>query len=72
MPRPDPRHQHDEIVLSGEVANPAAPPAGCYFHPRCNYVAAECSERAPELTAEAAEHFVRCHRAGELTLTGVD
>ena len=72
VPRPDPRHEHDEIVLQGEVANPAAPPAGCYFHPRCNYVAAECSERAPELTAEAPEHFVRCHRTGELTLAGVD
>ena len=72
MPRPDPRHQHDEIVLSGEVANPAAPPDGCYFHPRCNYVVAECSRRAPELTAEAEEHFARCHRAAELTLAGVD
>ena len=72
VPRPDPRHVHDEIVLSGEVANPAAPPDGCYFHPRCNYVADECSRRTPQLEAEAPEHFVRCHRAGELTLTGVE
>ena len=72
VPRPDPRHQHDEIVLSGEVANPAAPPDGCYFHPRCNHVVDECSRRAPELTEEADEHFVRCHRAADLNLVGVD
>jgi len=72
VPRPDPRHQHEEIVLSGEVANPAAPPDGCYFHPRCNYAAAECSQRAPELTEEADDHIVRCHRAAELNLVGVD
>ncbi|MDE0445255.1 MAG: ATP-binding cassette domain-containing protein [Spirochaetaceae bacterium] len=71
VPRPDPRHQHEEIVLSGEVANPADPPDGCYFHPRCNYVVEECSQRPPQLTAEADEHFVRCHRAAELTLAGV-
>ena len=72
VPRPDPRHEHEEIVLSGEVANPAAPPDGCYFHPRCNYVVEDCTQRAPELTTEAEQHFVRCHRAAELSLAGVD
>ena len=70
VPRPDPRHRHQEIVLPGEVANPAAPPPGCYFHPRCNYAAAPCSEQAPPLE-EADEHSVRCHRAAELHLAGV-
>jgi peptide/nickel transport system ATP-binding protein len=34
-PEPDPRSRARRIVISGEVANPAAPPSGCYFHPRC-------------------------------------
>src|SRR5438128_6756341 len=29
------REPRQRVVLQGEVANPAAPPSGCYFHPRC-------------------------------------
>jgi len=32
VPEPDPRTRGKRIVLPGEVANPAAPPSGCYFH----------------------------------------
>ena len=31
VPRPDPRTTSMPITLSGEVANPANPPTGCYF-----------------------------------------
>src|SRR6185369_5782950 len=37
VPEPDPRRRAHRIVLSGDVANPANPPSGCYFHPRCAY-----------------------------------
>src|SRR5438094_8030115 len=42
VPEPDPRVRSRRIVLQGEVANPAAPPTGCYFHPRCPYATAGC------------------------------
>ena len=37
IPLPDPRPREKRILLTGEVANPAIPPSGCYFHPRCTY-----------------------------------
>ncbi|HEX3696563.1 MAG TPA: oligopeptide/dipeptide ABC transporter ATP-binding protein [Polyangia bacterium] len=35
VPKPDRRQRVNRIVLRGEVADPANPPSGCYFHPRC-------------------------------------
>jgi peptide/nickel transport system ATP-binding protein len=58
-------------VLEGEVANPARPPSGCYFHPRCPYAIARCSAEEPALRELRGEHFVKCHRAEELTLKGI-
>ncbi|MEM7131605.1 MAG: ABC transporter ATP-binding protein [Chloroflexota bacterium] len=72
VPRPDPRNQSDEIILDGEVANPANPPSGCYFHPRCNYAIEQCKHEEPKLEEIAPGHFVKCHRARELTLVGVE
>ena len=42
VPEPDPRTRARRIVLQGEVANPAAPPSGCYFHPRCPHAIEVC------------------------------
>ena len=58
-----------DVALAGEVANPANPPTGCYFHPRCPYVVDACRTETPALR-EVDGHFVRCHRAEELTLAG--
>ena len=60
-----------EIILEGEVANPASPPTGCYFHPRCSYATEQCRVEEPELTGISSNRQVRCHRATELSLTGV-
>ncbi|MFB3818004.1 MAG: ABC transporter ATP-binding protein [Candidatus Methylomirabilales bacterium] len=71
VPKPDPRLRSQRIVLEGEVADPANPPSGCYFHPRCRYAVDACRRETPRLTEIQPGHFVSCHRAQELTLRGV-
>jgi oligopeptide/dipeptide ABC transporter ATP-binding protein len=72
VPVPDPRRRSDRIVLAGEVADPANPPKGCHFHPRCRYAVERCRVEAPALRQLADGHLARCHLAEELTLNGVD
>jgi peptide/nickel transport system ATP-binding protein len=69
VPIPDPRVASGDVALAGDVANPADPPSGCYFHPRCPFVVERCRVEAPALR-EVDGHHVRCHRADELALTG--
>ena len=70
VPKPDPRMQRQRIVLQGEVADPAKPPSGCYFHPRCPYAVDRCRVERPAFR-DFGGHFVACHRAEELSLRGV-
>ncbi len=72
VPVPNPKARSAMIELKGEVANPANPPSGCYFHPRCPHVIDRCKTDAPALEEIEAGHFVRCHRARELNLPGID
>jgi peptide/nickel transport system ATP-binding protein len=72
VPEPDPRTRSQRIVLQGEVANPAAPPGGCYFHPRCPHAIEVCRTQAPAWQELSPGHFVGCHRAEELQLPGVE
>jgi peptide/nickel transport system ATP-binding protein len=71
VPKPDPRTQKVRIVLEGEVADPANPPSGCYFHPRCPYAIDVCKVERPAFRDLGGRHFASCHRAEELTLRGV-
>jgi len=71
VPKPDPRARRERIVLAGEVADPANPPSGCYFHPRCRYAQEICRVEEPELREISPEHFVSCHLAERLQLRGV-
>ncbi|MBN2390193.1 MAG: peptide ABC transporter ATP-binding protein, partial [Anaerolineae bacterium] len=71
VPKPDPRARTEPIVLQGDVADPANPPSGCYFHPRCQYAVDKCAIEEPELRELEPEHYVSCHRAEELQLMGV-
>jgi peptide/nickel transport system ATP-binding protein len=70
IPRPDPRPREKRILLTGEVANPANPPSGCYFHPRCTYAKDICSAEEPVFEEVGQGHYVKCHFGKELSLTG--
>jgi peptide/nickel transport system ATP-binding protein len=72
VPEPDPRTRSKRIVLQGEVANPAAPPSGCYFHPRCPHAIEVCRTQAPAFQEISPGHVAACHRAHELRLAGVE
>jgi peptide/nickel transport system ATP-binding protein len=71
IPVPDPRRRAKRIVLEGDVADPAHPPSGCYFHPRCRYAKDRCKTEAPVLRKVAENHIAACHFAEELQLTGI-
>ncbi|MFN8375112.1 MAG: ABC transporter ATP-binding protein [Anaerolineae bacterium] len=74
---PRQRDQQRRIRLEGEVADPANPPSGCYFHPRCRYAQEICAQQEPPLRRMesqpqgSAPRYVACHLSDELTLRGV-
>src|SRR5512146_2107641 len=71
VPVPDPDQRHIIQDLPGEVASPANPPSGCYFHPRCAFATEVCRTQTPQLREISPDHFVSCHRAEELQLAGI-
>ncbi len=72
LPDPRDRETHNRIRLEGDVADPANPPPGCAFHPRCRYVQDRCRAEEPRLRQTSDGHFAACHFAEELELIGVD
>jgi peptide/nickel transport system ATP-binding protein len=71
LPVPDPEVRARGEILEGEVANPADPPSGCYFHPRCPFAQEICRTTPPPLKEVAPDHSARCHFADELDLPGM-
>jgi len=71
VPKPDPLYESKRIVMQGDVADPANPPPGCYFHPRCRYAKDICKTEEPEFRELKPDHFVACHFADSLNLQGV-
>ena len=70
VPKPDPDLKSQRITLPGEIANPANPPSGCYFHPRCSYAQDVCKQQVPPLEEIATGRLVACHFARDLSLRG--
>ncbi|MFW9770321.1 MAG: ABC transporter ATP-binding protein [Candidatus Thorarchaeota archaeon] len=42
-------------------------PSGCAFHPRCQYCIDVCKEKVPEYREVMPDHFIRCHRWGDIS-----
>jgi oligopeptide/dipeptide ABC transporter ATP-binding protein len=70
--KPDPRERVRLDPPRGGVANLADLPSGCYFHPRCPFATDLCKTERPALEVLPSGHAVRCHRASELQLAGID
>ena len=55
-----PDEKREEVVVTGEVPSPLAPPAGCRFHPRCPHAMTRCAAEPPVLGPVAGRR-VACH-----------
>jgi peptide/nickel transport system ATP-binding protein len=71
-PKPDPSRRDATCPPPGEAASARKPPSGCHFHPRCPYAIERCRNETPAWREAAPLRFVRCHRAEELDLPGVE
>ena len=75
VPKPNPKLVKQPPKIRGEIADPANPPGGCYFHPRCPYAKDICKKEKPELVNISKDpdnpHYSSCHFAEKLLLVGV-
>jgi len=71
VPIPNPEIANRTEPLQGEVADPANPPSGCYFHPRCPFAQEICRTTEPLMREITEGHSTACHFAEDLELPGV-
>jgi peptide/nickel transport system ATP-binding protein len=68
VPIPDPklaRTMRDLPLKSLEMPDPANPPPGCRFHPRCPYAEGVCEREEPVLQTVDGQ-LVACHRVQQI------
>jgi oligopeptide/dipeptide ABC transporter ATP-binding protein len=72
VPVADPAVEADRRIepLAGEVPDPAQPPSGCSFHPRCPLAEDVCRTVDPELAELLPAHQAACHVAARRVLQG--
>ena len=66
VPEVDLSARRTRIVLPGTPPNPADPPPGCRFHPRCPIAIDRCRTEVPLLREVVPGRTVACHRAEEV------
>ncbi len=62
-PIPDPGRPIRLLAPASEPPNPAAPPQGCRYHPRCPHATALCSVESPQVQIFDGNRQVSCHHA---------
>jgi len=60
-PSLDREFRQQRVILGGRVPDPANPPPGCVFHPRCPGTTDQCSKVEPHLVDVGGNHLVSCH-----------
>ncbi|MBW2606370.1 MAG: ATP-binding cassette domain-containing protein [Deltaproteobacteria bacterium] len=71
IPPDDPELPMQPVFLEGEQPNPANPPSGCTFHPRCRYADnGRCKSEVPGFREVSPGRFISCHHAESLSLKG--
>lgn len=65
VPSLDPEAKKERIILTGDVPNPAAPPSGCPFHPRCQFALDVCKTVVPKEIPINSLKTVSCHMYDE-------
>jgi len=71
IPLPQVGARKVQARISGDPPNPIDPPSGCRFHPRCGHAISRCARDRPSLRPISDDRAVACHRAAELSLTGL-
>ena len=68
VPIPDPEREkkRQRIILAGDPPSPMNPPAGCSFHPRCQYAVEKCSQVLPTLESFDSTRQAACIRMREI------
>ncbi|MGC8543868.1 MAG: oligopeptide/dipeptide ABC transporter ATP-binding protein, partial [Vulcanisaeta sp.] len=49
-----------KVTLKGEIGDPATPPPGCRFHPRCPFAMDICKRQEPPVVEVRPGIFVKC------------
>ncbi len=65
-PLPSVERTRMAATLRGSIPNPASPPPGCHFSPRCPYRQDICTEVAPPILPVGEGHTAACHLFGRL------
>lgn len=65
IPISHPEQRKEKAPPRGEPPNPANPPSGCAFHPRCPIAEVICRKEEPQLEEKEDAHLAACHLIGK-------
>ena len=66
VPVPSLHNRRERKILMGELASPVDPKPQCRFAPRCEFASEECFASEPDLMDIGGDHFVACHKFGQV------